>query len=176
MSRNPYLLANRLEDVIFLIQHLGLGKSYSLEATNKSVHPPRRGGSWATLARDHREFFRVTENDSVVLSLRYYQKPDDKQKEPEDDEQKEPEDDEQKEPEDDEQKEPEDDKQKKPEGKKRSNRPPLPPDVVRELVQIAVALHEQQAKRADVWKIWGTFIAAMVAAVSGIAQLYMSRM
>lgn len=120
---------HRLEDVLFLIQYLGLGQHYRLEKGGE-MDGPRSSNSWELLARDHPEFFRVMESGSVTLSLRYYQREMDG-----------------------------------------SNPQPLELELVQQLVQNAFALHERQAKRSELWKIWGTFIAAMVAAVSGIAQI-----
>ena len=77
MKTNSYLRAGRLEDILFLIQYLGLGKNYSLERDSKPDGVAARSSSdglWATVARDHPEFFRVTDKDSVVLAMRYYQR------------------------------------------------------------------------------------------------------
>jgi hypothetical protein len=86
---------------------------------------------WVTVARDHPEFFRVTDKDSVVLAMRYYQR----------------------------------------DGS--GSPPPLSVEVVQQLVENAIALQERQAKRSEVWKVWGTFIAAVVAALLGIVQLFL---
>lgn len=134
MPRNPYLQMGRLEDVLFLIQYLGLGKSYSLERDSKpdGVTPRSSAdGLWVTVARHHPEFFRVTDKDSVVLAMRYYQR----------------------------------------DGI--GNPPPLTVQVVQQLVENAIALQERQVKRSEVWKDWGTFIAALVAALLSIAQLFL---
>lgn len=134
MPRNRYLKAGRLEDILFLIQYLGLGESYKLERGSKADGVTTRSSSdglWVTVARDHPEFFRVTDKDSVVLAMRYYQR----------------------------------------DGT--GNPPPLTVQVVQQLVENAIALQERQAKRSEVWKVWGTFIAALVAALLGIAQLFL---
>jgi hypothetical protein len=132
MTRNAYLRPGRLEDVLFLIQYLGLGKSYSLEDDTKpdGVAPRSASdGRWVSIARDHPEFFRVTDKDSVTLAMRYYQR----------------------------------------DGT--GSPAPLTIDGVQQLVENAIALQERQAKRSEVWKVWGTFIAALVAALVGIVQL-----
>ncbi len=134
MRRNAYLQEGRLEDVLFLIQYLGLGKSYSLEQDTKPDGVAPRSSPdqrWVTVARDHPEFFRVTDKDSVTLALRYYQR----------------------------------------DGT--GSPAPLTVEGVQQLVENAIALQERQAKRSEVWKVWGTFIAAVVAAVVGIAQLFL---
>jgi len=129
MTKNTYLLASRLEDVIFLIQHLGLGEHYSLERGKVADGvSPRSGPTWEAVARDHPEFFRVLESGSVTLAYRYYLR-------------------------------------------EKGNPPKLPDELVQRLVENAIALQERQAKRSEVWKVWGTFIAAVVAAILGLAQL-----
>jgi hypothetical protein len=136
MAANPYLRAGRLEDILFLIQYLGLGKSYSLElGSNPDGVAPRSSsdGLWVTVAREHPEFFRVTGKDSVALWMRYYQH----------------------------------------DGN--GSPPPLSVELVQQLVENVIALQERQTKRSEVWKVWGTFIAAVVAAVLGIAQLFLGR-
>jgi hypothetical protein len=73
MRSRRYRIERRLEEVLFLIQHLGL-KAYSLEdgsAPDGTV--PHSATNWTTLARDHPEFFRVPGDSSVVLSMRFYQ-------------------------------------------------------------------------------------------------------
>ena len=131
---NAYLRAGRLEDVLFLIQYLGLGKNYSLERDSRpdGVAPrSSSNGLWVTVARDHPEFFRVTDKDATVLAMRYYLRD------------------------------------------ASGNPPPLSVEVVQQLVENAVALQDRQAKRSEVWKVWGTFIAAVVAALVGIVQLFL---
>jgi hypothetical protein len=131
--RNHYLRTNRLEDVIFLLQHLGLGEHYALEEDTipEGVRPrSARDRKWASVGRQHPEFFLVTDRNTVRLALRYYQ------------------------------------------GMGEGNRLALEVDKVQQLVQTAISLQEQQAKRAEVWKIWATLVAALVAAVSGVAQLF----
>ena len=76
MESSRYLKANRLEDVIFLIQYLGLGQNYALGA---NTTPPgmteRPPGAWTAIARQHPEFFRVMQNTgTVTLSHRLYLK------------------------------------------------------------------------------------------------------
>jgi hypothetical protein len=130
VARNAYLNHNRLEDVIFLIQYLGLDKNYSLEEGTKpdGVSPSSIQGQWVEVARDHPEFFRVTPKNSVTLVMRYLLR--------------------------------------------ESGSPgPLPIETVQKLMDNAFKLQERQEKRAEVWKIWGTFIAAVVAALTGIAQI-----
>jgi hypothetical protein len=134
MAKDFYLTRLRLEDVIFLIQYLGLGEHYSIEEGGKPDGVgPRSAGSWSALAKEHPEFFRLTPCNSVTLSLRYYRR------------------------------------------QPGANPAPLGEDQVQQLIQNAIALQERQAKRSEVWKVWGTFIAAMVAALAGIAQLLLGR-
>ena len=135
MTRDAYLRPNRLEDVIFLIQYLGMGEHYAME---KAGGPPEEvgprsasDGQWVSIAREHPEFFRVTDAESVTLAQRYYRR----------------------------------NGQGKP--------PPLQVGEVQQLIQNAISLQERQAKRSEVWKTWATFIAAVVAAVSGIVQLFL---
>src|SRR4051812_27707155 len=71
MSR-PYLVTNRLEDVIFLIQFLGLREDFCLTAANQSVRQPRSAASWAEVCVDHPEFFEATKDKSVYLSVRFH--------------------------------------------------------------------------------------------------------
>jgi hypothetical protein len=72
MSRANYLKPNRLEDVIILIQHLGLGP-YSLAANaNPEGQQVRSAKSWSKLSSEHPEFFRITQGGAVTLSYRYY--------------------------------------------------------------------------------------------------------
>ena len=52
---------------------------------------------------------------------------------------------------------------------------PLTIENVQQLVQTAIALQERQARRSEILKVWGTFIAALVAALAGIAQLFLVR-
>lgn len=132
--KDPYLNRNRLEDVIFLIQYLGLGKNYSLAKGKKAdnVDPRSAADSWELLAKDHPEFFRVMESGAVTLSLRYYC------------------------------------------GEGEGNRAPIAVALVQQLVETAISLSERQAKRSEVLKVWGTFIAALVAAVLSIVQLFLS--
>jgi hypothetical protein len=134
VTRNAYLRAGRLEDVLFLIQYLGLGKSYSVERDSKPDGVAPRSSSdglWVSVARDHPEFFRVTDKDSVVLAMRYYQRD------------------------------------------ASGSPPPVSIELVQQLIENAIALQERQAKRSEVWKVWGTFIAAVVAALLGIVQLFL---
>jgi len=71
-----YLIKNRLEDVILMIQFLGLRKSYSLRDNNKEMSEngkgPRSAGTWADVCRDHPEFFEVTKDRSSSLSVRFH--------------------------------------------------------------------------------------------------------
>lgn len=131
MARAAYLDGNRLEDVIFLIQYLGLGESFSLAdgVTPFSVSPSS-AKRWSDIARDHPEFFRLTEANTSALSLRYYLR------------------------------------------QVGGNPAPISIDLVQQLVQNAMALHERQAKRVELWKSWVTMVAAVAAAISGIANLY----
>ncbi|WP_088257143.1 hypothetical protein [Fimbriiglobus ruber] len=71
MSRS-YLVPNRLEDVIFLIQFLGLREDFCLTAGNKSVRRPRSAASWSEVCDDHPEFFEATQDKSVYLSVRFH--------------------------------------------------------------------------------------------------------
>jgi hypothetical protein len=73
--RDAYLKPNRLEDVIFLIQYLGLGKAYGLEdGTEADGIIPRSvcNKKWSDIAEDHSEFFRLTDKKTCTLALRYY--------------------------------------------------------------------------------------------------------
>ncbi len=73
MPRAAYLTANRLEDVIFLIQYIGLGQAASLtDGTTPHGVAPRSAGRWSEIARDHPEFFRLTEANTSILSPRHY--------------------------------------------------------------------------------------------------------
>ena len=75
MPSNLYLKDNRLEDVLVLIQYLGLGSRYSLlEGNSPHGSEPRSADAWLTVASQHPEFFRVTPANSIVLSMRYYQR------------------------------------------------------------------------------------------------------
>ncbi len=74
MKRDAYLIPNRLEDVIFLIQYLGLGDSAVLEAKTAMHTDPRSPGCerWWQVAKDHPEFFRVIEDSKTTsLNMRY---------------------------------------------------------------------------------------------------------
>lgn len=51
---------------------------------------------------------------------------------------------------------------------------PIEAGEVQQLIQNAISLQDRQAKRSEVWKSWGTFIAALVAAVSIISQLFIN--
>ena len=137
MTRDAYLRAHRLEDVIFLIQYLGMGEHYSLEFDGKPPEgvSPRsstdKDNKWVSVAKEHPEFFRVTPDKSISLTQRYYHK--------------------------------------NGEGK----RVPLQVDEVQRLIQNAISLQDRQAKRSEVWKTRGTFIAAVVAAASSFVTLYL---
>lgn len=131
--KNAYLYRGRLEDVLFLIQYLGLGNNYSLgQDTKPDGVAPRSPGcpQWVDVARDHPEFFRVTDKGATVLAMRYYQR----------------------------------DGAGLP--------PPLSVELVQQLVENAIALQERQEKRSEVLKVWGTFVAALVAAVVGVVRLF----
>src|SRR3954451_3367931 len=68
----PYLVPGRLEDVIFLIQFLGLREDFVLTAANKSMRKPRSAEAWADVCADHPEFFDVTQDRSVYLNVRFH--------------------------------------------------------------------------------------------------------
>jgi hypothetical protein len=128
------LCDHRLEDVIFLIQYLGLGQEASLKKkTRPDGVSPRsvREKLWVNVAREHPEFFHVTDDETTQLSLRYFLKA---------------------------------------EGGKP---PPLNVEDVQKLVQNAVVLHEMQVKRAEGRRSWVTLFAALVAAASSIAQIFL---
>ena len=68
----PYTKNNRLSDVLALIQVLSLDKyTHRTEAglTEELQGPPSSSQSWATLAKEHPEFFRVEKDDKKHLSL-----------------------------------------------------------------------------------------------------------
>ena len=63
-KRRKYLIDERLEDVLALIQVLALDKdSHRSEEGLKSELParPDSSESWLKLAKEHQEFFRVAE-------------------------------------------------------------------------------------------------------------------
>ena len=73
----PYLVPHRLEEVILLIQYLGLGKSYAIKSTTaiaREILPESSGehGGWDSIARDHPEFFCATEDGTTRLSVRLF--------------------------------------------------------------------------------------------------------
>ena len=94
---------------------------------------PRSATTWSAIAKEHPEFFRLTDANSTLLSLRHYL------------------------------------------GAGGGNPPPLPADTVQTLVKNAMELHERQAKRVEVWRGRITMLAAVVAAVSSVAQLFLRR-
>lgn len=70
--RREYLKSNRLEDILFLIQHLGLGQYCNLQkGVNPSSVPPRSAKTWADMARKHPELFKVTASETTSLTMRY---------------------------------------------------------------------------------------------------------
>jgi hypothetical protein len=73
----PYLIQDRLEDVILLVQYLGLGKAYAIEKDTKidGALSPRSAGTgegWAVVGKDHPEFFSVTKAGTTRLALRLF--------------------------------------------------------------------------------------------------------
>jgi len=72
VADGPYLKKHRLQDVIALIQLLALGEwpHRSESAVREDLQgDPRSGGSWALLAREHPEFFRVEDDVHHPISL-----------------------------------------------------------------------------------------------------------
>lgn len=131
MQCSSYLKRRRLEEVIFLIQYLGLGEAYSLaEGVAAAGEMPCSARSWSALGSEHPEFFRVLPSGTVTLGYRYYLRTGD------------------------------------------TSPPRLSVETLHELVTNALALHERQAKRVEVWKIWVTMLAAVAASVTGIANLF----
>jgi len=69
-----YIKPGRLEDVIALIQVLGLDKSVNRGENALQMvlmGPPQSAGAWSELAGWHPEFFRVTAAGSVALIARH---------------------------------------------------------------------------------------------------------
>lgn len=61
----PYLIDNRLQDVVALLQLLALYHDYDLEPNKlrqKIARTPRSANDWGVVLRDHPEFFRESEN------------------------------------------------------------------------------------------------------------------
>jgi hypothetical protein len=56
-----------------------------------------------------------------------------------------------------------------------ANPPPLKYPEVQEVIKIAMTLHERQAKRVEVWRGRFTLLAALIAAGTGMAQLYFKK-
>ena len=83
---------------------------------------------WSSVAREHPEFFLVTERQTTRLAFRFYCRKDQPDR--------------------------------------------LRIEDVQQLVQNAMALHERQVKRSEIWKTWGTLILAFVAALSGVLGLW----
>ena len=73
-AEREYAEPERLADVMGLIQVLALDeKSGRTEdgLTNELQGGPRSSSTWVKLARDHPEFFRVSQKQSVFLIARY---------------------------------------------------------------------------------------------------------
>lgn len=134
-TKDAYLIPNRLEDVIFLIQYLGLRESATLSAEASVETDPRSPGctKWWQVAKDHPEFFRVMRDSNTInLNMRYALAGS---------------------------------------GKKE----PLKVELIQDLVKIAMAIQERQAKRVEVWRGRITLIAAVVAAVVGVVELFLKK-
>ena len=74
MKERPYTKPGRLSDVLALIQVLAFDPDThrsDLGIINKELGPPSstRDASWLTLAKEHRELFRVSEKAEHALSL-----------------------------------------------------------------------------------------------------------
>lgn len=80
-NSNPYLKEGRLADVLSLIQVLGLDSlTYRSETgsdgedgkgglTHELKAKPSSADSWLTIAKEHKEFFRVDETKKYPISL-----------------------------------------------------------------------------------------------------------
>ena len=135
MAKDAYLIPNRLEDVIFLIQYLGLRESATLAAETVVETDPRSPGcdKWWQVAKDHSEFFRVVKTSNTInLNLRYALA-------------------------------------------ESSKKEPLKLEVVQNLIETALSLHERQAKRVEVKRGFATLLVAIIVAITGIAGLYFKR-
>jgi hypothetical protein len=67
-----YALADRLADVLALIQVLSIGESTHRkeEGLRRELQgPPRSAGLWSDVARQHAEFFRVRMDEVATVSL-----------------------------------------------------------------------------------------------------------
>lgn len=83
--KNKYLIQNRLEDVIALIQILAMDPEHAYRTSNglnKSIGEPGSVADkdWLTVAKNHGEFFRTTKKKDeetiiVVLLARYSENP-----------------------------------------------------------------------------------------------------
>jgi hypothetical protein len=74
MKERPYTKPGRLSDLLALIQVLAFDPDThrsDLELINKELGPPSstKDASWTTLAREHRELFRVSEKAQAAISL-----------------------------------------------------------------------------------------------------------
>ena len=72
MGKEKYTKKHRLEDVLALIQVLALHEhSHRSNSGLEGELPqkPRSANSWLELAKDHQEFFRVSENKTHSISL-----------------------------------------------------------------------------------------------------------
>jgi hypothetical protein len=71
-NKLPYTNPDRLADVLALIQVLAL-HSYRHRSnkglTDEMQGPPRSGSSWKEIAQQHPEFFRVSEDERLGVSL-----------------------------------------------------------------------------------------------------------
>src|ERR1035438_1630867 len=71
-SERQYLIADRLSDVMALIQVLALDQNThrSEEGLNAELQgPPSSAPTWRELAKEHPEFFRVRKEGKNVVSL-----------------------------------------------------------------------------------------------------------
>lgn len=72
ISKRPYLINNRLSDILALIQVLGLdkrGHRGEIGLQEELQGPPKSAVSWNKLALDHPEFFRVDQTKEHGTSL-----------------------------------------------------------------------------------------------------------
>jgi hypothetical protein len=72
MNKRPYLIKNRLSDVLSLIQVLALDKHGHRSDTglkNELQGNPKSAESWTAIAKAHPEFFRVAEEGEHQVSL-----------------------------------------------------------------------------------------------------------
>lgn len=76
-----YLINNRLGDVITLIQILALNPEFSYRTSEKlaeSIGKPNSKEKWVEIAKEHSEFFRVSQDDKIILLTRFAMDPEGK--------------------------------------------------------------------------------------------------